>query len=153
MLRPRVAVLVASVLLTGCFPDYFPRRHLKVNLSPAEMAGRWRLDQDSARMLSHYRVPVSPENSWIDFSADGQCELHNFVDEEQMLSGKATWKIDEEPDHAWGTRSTSVLHVRLQTQERPVTFSLYFTRHHGKFVLWQYHSDPDGREYIEYESI
>jgi hypothetical protein len=153
MLRPRAAVLIALAVLTGCFPDYFPRHHLRVKLSPTDMAGHWHLGRDSARMLARYRVPVSTANSWIDFFTDGQCELHNFVDEEQVLTGKATWKLDEEPDQAWGTRSTSVLHIMFQTPERPVTFSLYFTRHHHRYVLWQYHSDPDGREYIEYESI
>jgi hypothetical protein len=152
MLRPRIAVLVASVLLTGCLPDYFPRRHLKVNLSPAEMAGHWHLGRDSARMLARYHVPVTSADSWIDFSADGQCELHKFVAEEDVVSGKATWKLDEEREDR-GSRLTSVLHITFSTTERPVTFSLYFTRHHRKFVLWQYHSDPDGREYIEYESI
>ena len=152
MLRPRVAVVIASVFLAGCLPDYFPRRHLKVSLSPAEMAGHWHLGRDSARMLAHYHVDATSADSWIDFSADGSCELHKFVSEEDVVSGKATWKLEEEREDR-GSRLTSVLHITFQTSERPVIFSLYFTRRHRKFVLWQYHSDPDGREYIEYESI
>ncbi len=116
------------------------------------MAGEWHLGRDSARMLAHYNVSASPADSWIDFSADGQCELHKFVSEEDVFSGKATWKVDDEHEDQ-GSPLTSVLHIIFQTAERPVTFSLYFTRRHDKYVLWQYHSDPDGREYIEYERI
>ena len=152
MLRPRAAILIAAILLTGCFPDYFPRRHLRVKLSPDDMAGHWHLGRDSARMLAHYHVAASSADSWIDFASDGQCELHKFVSEEDVFSGKATWTLDEERDDR-SSRTTSVLQITLQTPERPVKFSLYFTRYHHKLVLWQYHSDPDGREYIEYESI
>src|SRR5436853_7883276 len=129
MLRPRVAVLVASVFLAGCLPDYFPRRHLNVKLSPAEMAGHWHLSRDSARMLAHYHVPATSADSWIDFSANGQCDLHKFVSEENVFSGKATWKLEEEREDR-SSRSASVLHITFQTAERPVTFSLYFTRQH-----------------------
>jgi hypothetical protein len=152
MLTPRIAVVVASALLTGCLPDYFPRRHLRVSLSAAEMARHWHLGRDSAQMLAQYNVPASFADSWIDFSPDGRCELHKFVSDQQVFSGNATWKIDEERADR-GSRPTSVLHIAFQTPERPVIFSLYFTRRHHRFVLWQYHSDPDGREYIEYESI
>jgi hypothetical protein len=156
MLRTRITfsttLFVASALLTGCFPDYFPRRQLKVKLSPAEMAGHWHLGRDSARILARYHVPATSADSWIDFSADGRCELHRFVDGEDVVSGSATWKIDEEREDR-SSRPTSVLHITFQTTETPVILSLYFTRHHRKFVLWQYHDDPDGREYIEYESI
>jgi hypothetical protein len=153
MLRPRVAVLILLSLLTGCLPDYFPRRQLRVKLSPGDMAGHWHLGRDSAGMLAHYHIPASSADSWIDFSSDGQCELHNFVDGDEVYAGKGTWTIDKEPDYAWGTRSTSVLHIRFQTAGRLAISSLYFTRRHHKYVLWQYHNDPDGREYIEYESI
>ena len=153
MVRACAAVLIALVLLTGCFPDYFPRHHLRVELSPMDMAGHWHLGRESARMLKRYHIPASTANSWIDFSSDGHCGLHNFVDDDQVLSGKATWKLDEEPDQGWGTRSTTVLHIMLQTAERSDTISLYFTRRHHRYVLWQYHGDSDDREYIEYESI
>src|SRR5436309_7454279 len=113
MLSTRIAfgttLLVASALLTSCLPDYFPRRHLTVNLSPAEMAGHWHLGRDSARMLARYHVPATSADSWIDFSPDGQCDLHKFVAEEDVFSGKATWKLNEEREDT-SSRSTSVLH-------------------------------------------
>ena len=156
MLKPLIApvttAVIALALLAGCFPDYFPRRKLKVNLSPVEMAGHWQLTADSADMLARHYVPVTKADSSIDLFADGGCELHKFVDEEDLFSGKATWKLEEGREDS-SDRKISVLHIMVHTGERQGTALLYFTRKHRKLILWQYHSDPDGREYIEYERI
>lgn len=143
----RSAIIVALVLLSSCFPDYFPRRKLKVNLSPTDVAGEWHLNKESARMLEHYRVAVSPADSFIEFFADGRCELHKFVEEEEAITGPATWKIGNDAID----RKVSVMHITYRTAERQFTSSLNFTRRQGKIIMWQYHSDPDGREYTEYQ--
>ena len=141
------AMFAALIFLASCFPDYFPRRKLKVNLSPADIAGEWHLRKDSAKMLQRYRVVVTEADSFVEFLADGRCELHKFVDEEQALSGPGSWKLEKDPLE----KDVSVIHIAYRTAERSFVSSLYFTRSHGKVVLWQYHSDPDGREYVEYE--
>src|SRR6266404_9576093 len=145
------AMLVVSALLTSCLPDYFPRRKLKVNLSGADMAGNWKLTTSSAKILTLvYHVSIKPNESAIEFFADGRCELRDFIGEdEDVHSGAATWKIEQDSLEP----KASVLHISYRTPERPVTFSLSFTRRRGKIILWQYHGDPDSREYVEYERV
>jgi len=111
------------------------------------MAGHWQLTNASARMLARYRVSVTPTDSFIEFFADGRCELHKFVDQEDAISGAGNWKIEQNPIQA----KSSVMHIAYRTAQRPFVSSLSFTRRQGKIILWQYHSDPDGREYVEYE--
>ncbi len=85
------AMLVVSALLTSCLPDYFPRRKLKVNLSGADMAVNWQLTTSSAKILTRvYHVSIKPNESAIEFFADGRCELRDFIGEdEDVHSGRS----------------------------------------------------------------
>jgi hypothetical protein len=144
-------VLVAVTLLSGCLPDHFPRRQLRLSGSDRQIAGHWRLRPKSANMMDKYLMRT-PEVSRIDLSPDGRCDLRDFVDGEDLHSGAGTWKIEDESDDG-SKRKHSVLRIGFPIHGKQGFFSLYFTRRHGKIILWQYHGDPDGREYVEYERI
>jgi len=151
MLSARSASFVALVtitLLAGCLPDYFPRRKLRVS-SQEHLDGRWQLTRDSANMMDGYLMKTL-EASFIDLAADGNCNVQEFTAGEDLYSGADTWKIEDESDYG-SKRKFSLLHI-ARLGERGF-FSLYFTRRDGKIILWQYHGDPDGREYVEYERI
>ena len=137
-----------AALLAGCLPDYFPRRKLKLS-SQEQLAGRWQLTRDSLKMMDRYLMRT-PQASFIELAADGRCDLHDFVAGEDPYSGTGTWKIEEKSDYR-SKRRFSVLRI-TRLREKGV-FSFYFTKRHGKIILWQYHGDPDGREYVEYERI
>jgi hypothetical protein len=143
-------VLGVCLVEAACFPDYFPRQQLREHVADQQMIGRWQLTTDSAKMLARYRVPVTSKESTIEFSSDHRCQLRNFVDEYSLVSGAGTWKIEYRPEFD-SEPKISLLQVGFQTAERPITSTLYFTHKRRKLVLWQYHSDPDAREYIEYE--
>jgi hypothetical protein len=143
-----VIALVTVTLLAGCLPDYFPRRKLRLS-SQEQLAGRWQLTRDSAKMMDRYLMRT-PEVSFIDLTADSRCDLHDFVYGEDFYSGAVSWKTEEESDYG-SKRTFSVLRITKLGEKG--FFSLYFTKRHGKIIMWQYHSDPDGREYIEYERI
>jgi hypothetical protein len=143
-----VIALVTVTLLAGCLPDYFPRRKLTLS-SQEQPTGRWQLTHDSLKMMDRYLMKT-PEASFIELTADGKCDLHDFVAGEDLYSGAGTWKIEEESDYG-SERRFSVLRI-ARVGERGF-FSFYFTKRHGKIILWQYHGDPDGRVYIEYERI
>jgi hypothetical protein len=151
MLSARSASLIALVtvtLLAGCLPDYFPRRKLRLS-SQEQLAGRWQLTRDSATMMDRYLMRT-PKASFIDLTADGRCDLHDFVSEEDLYSGAGSWKTEDESDYG-SKRKFSVLHITRLGEKG--FFSLYFAKRHGKIIMWQYHGDPDGRQYIEYERI
>jgi hypothetical protein len=99
-------------------------------------------------MLSKYFE--IPRGSFIDLSADGRADLRDFVGDVDLYSGAATWTIGNESDYS-SKRKFSVLRITRLGEKG--FFSLYFTKRHGKIIMWQYHNDPDGREYIEYERI
>lgn len=145
---PAIA-LVAVTLFAGCLPDYFPRRKLRLSSPEQQLAGRWQLTRESDNMMARYLMK-SPAASLIELATDGSCDLHDFVAGEDLYSGAGTWKVEDESDYG-SKRKFSVLHI-ARTGEHGF-FSLYFTKRHGKIIMWQYHSDPDGREYIEYERI
>ena len=91
-----------------------------------------------------------PDASFIELAADGRCDLHDFVAGEDLYSGAGTWKVEEESDYG-SKRRFSVLRI-TRSGERGFS-SFHFTKRRGKIIIWQYHSDPDGREYVEYERI
>jgi hypothetical protein len=152
MLKPGAASIIALVvitLLTGCLPDYFPRRKLRVTGSDHQIVGRWQLTSESATMMSHYSLHPLKASS-LELSAGGHCELRDFTTGEDAYSGTGTWAIEEESDDG-SKRKFSVLRVAISREAG--FFSLYFTKRHRKIILWQYHDDPDGRQYVEYERI
>jgi hypothetical protein len=144
MLNTRAALVIALVLLTlltGCLPDYFPRRKL-AGISESEVIGKWKLTQS-------YPPAVLPEDAGAEFLAGGRCTLHKFADGEDEISGDYTWQVDVEDDS-----KASVLYIAgFGTPQHPQRKSFYFTRKHGKLVLWNYIGDPDARHYIEYERM
>src|SRR2546421_1273458 len=134
MLSARSASFIALVtitLLTGCLPDYFPRRKLRLS-SQEQLAGRWQLTRDSADMMDKYLMRT-PEVSFIVLTAEGRCDLHDFVSEEDFYSGAASWKTEDENDYG-SKRQFSVL--RITRLGKKGFFSLYFTKRHGKIIMW-----------------
>ena len=151
MLNARSASFIALItitLLAGCLPDYFPRRKLRLS-SQEQLAGHWQLTRNSANMIDRYLMRT-PEASFIDLAVDGRCDLHDFAFDEDLYSGAATWKTEDESDDG-SKRKFSVL--RITKLGKQGFFSLYFTKRHGRIIMWHYHGDPDSREYIEYERI
>jgi len=144
MLRPTVPpviVLIAGALLVGCLPDYFPRRPLR-GISESEVVGAWKLTRSA------------PPAAWsddggVEFFPGGKCTLKKFAHGDNESSGDYTWRITVED----GSKASTLCITGFGPPERPLTTFFYFTRHHGKLVLWQYVGDPDSREYIEYERI
>ena len=93
----------------------------------------------------HY---VTEADSFIEFFADGRCEMHKFDDGFNAITGPGTWKIaQDDPDD----KRASVMHIAYRTAERSSISDMYFTRQHGKIVLWQWVGDPDSRDYAEYQ--
>lgn len=144
MLKTRAVLVITLVMLTllaGCLPDYFPRRKLG-GISESEVVGKWKLTQS-------YPPAAWSEDAGAEFLAGGHCTLHKFADGDDEISGDYTWQVDVEDDS-----KASVLHITgFGTPQHPQWISFYFTRKHGKLVLWDYIGDPDGRHFIEYERI
>jgi len=144
MLTERATATIAIVmaaLLAGCLPDYFPRRKLR-GISEAQVVGKWKLTQS-------YPPAAWSEDAQAEFFAGGRCTLHKFAYGDDETSGDYTWQIDVEA----GSKGSVLRVTGFGTPQHPLWMSFYFTRQHGKLVLWQYIGDPDSRQYIEYERI
>ena len=139
------------LFLQSCLPDYFPRRDLKETISEEQVIGRWHLTEESAAMLDRRGLTASSRDSTVEFFRDGRCILHNFVYGDDPITDDGTWKIQHDVAEGGGSFRKNELRITVMSSGKPGICFINFCRKHKRLFLWQYHGDPDGREYIEYE--
>lgn len=145
------AAATAMLLLQSCFPDYFPRRHLKEEISDEQMVGRWHLTKESAVMLDLHGLTVSSRDSTVEFFRDGRALLHDFVCGDDLITQSGTWKVEHDVAVGGGSFKKNELRITVISSDKPTVCFVDFFRKGKRLLLWQYHGDPDGRQYIEYQ--
>lgn len=147
-----VVILTAVTLLhTSCLPDYFPRRQIKERVFEEQVTGRWHLTGKSVAMLNRHQINVQSGASTADLSADGRCLLHDFAYGDLLISGTGTWKVEHDVAEGGGSFKKNELQIDVTSDKKPGLCFFNFSREHKHLIFWQYYTDPDSREYIEYE--
>jgi hypothetical protein len=145
-----MAVVAGMFLQASCLPDYFPRAEWKEAISSEEVIGRWRLTEESVRMLANQNITVHDRNSGVEFFHDRSCILQNFVYAEDPISTRGTWMIEHDLDLGGGFWRKNELRISVTSSQGAVTYFLLFSKKRNRLLMWRYLGDPDGRRYIDY---
>lgn len=146
-----MTALAALLLLQSCLPNYFARRPLKEEISKGQVVGRWRLTKESAAMLDLHGLTVNSRDSTVEFFGEGRCVLQNFVYGDDLITQPGTWTIEHDVAEGGGSFKKNELRIAIISSGKPRICFLDFGRERNRFLLWRYHGDPDGRNYVDYE--
>jgi hypothetical protein len=129
-----------------------PNRHLKQAVTEAEMLGQWSLISNSLALLKRDGITI-PTKTNYGFTLESNSVLRfesiwDAAGGHQWLDVSGTWKL-EHGDGSIGNPKNELV-LRLNVKGKDWVFSLYFDRKKEGIILWNYHGDPDGLEYLEY---
>lgn len=141
--------LLGLLLLTSCG---LPDTRLKRQVAESEVVGTWELDPaSSALALDHdgddYAMePGKPHT--IVFNADGTCRYRSVLQmPTRHVDATGTWRITPTPDDPSGC----TVDLELKTEDGATTsFSLDFREEHDELIIWEYWSDPDLWNFLDY---
>ena len=151
--------LVALCLwLSGCCLLFgLPDRQTQRQVDVAEVVGVWKLTDDTLAILQRDGFVVDPSHAYtLTFEADGTLHFASVLDD--FRSGvyrevTGTWQLRHDTSTGIGMmRNVLELSLPRAGGMDGRIFYFYFAedRSDGRLVMWNYYSDPDLWEFIEY---
>jgi hypothetical protein len=137
------------VVVSGCGSYCAPNRNIRDRIGESSVVGTWRLTEESLRNLAQdgFRRESSHRYT-ITFRADHTCELASVVvfTESAYIVAPCTWRLEHDVDDG---STANRLQIEVHSQPR-LFYSLDFAREDGVLILWEYYSDPDLWQFLEY---
>ena len=157
--RLHLILPVLGLVLTGCGAYLPPDRNVTDTLGEREVVGTWKMCSNSVALLIHDGFPANLTNRYtITFNADGTCRfqsVESFGNKNRFVAGNGTWKLEHDTQGDSNIKKKNALEFELrvegQSDNEHLNEYLNFTRENGALILWNYHSDPDLWEFIEYK--
>ena len=137
------------LVVTGCGSYCPPNRHIRDRVDDSAVVGTWHLTEESLRNLERDGFRRDPSHLYtITFKADHTCQFASFSQYvDTYIAAPCAWRLEHDVND--GSRPNQ-LQIEIQSQT-PHGDSLNFAREDGVLILWQYYSDPDLWQFLEYK--
>jgi hypothetical protein len=139
-------------ILAGC--QFSENRYLTRAVRADELVGRWRATESALKSLRDVGVRdhLTNEEHTIVLRPDGSCSLRTVMN--MPVVGAADYRTY---DSGCRWRLGDVGHQALRFDLKPAPSVgppyYYFAEEGGRLLLWQYATDPDAWQYMEFEKI
>lgn len=143
-------MLLVICLLPSCgLPDI----RIKRKVATSELVGTWVLDPKSSAMAKDHDgdtyVPATGQPHTIVFNADGTCHYRSVLQmPTRYVDASGDWSIVTPTDNPKGCEVKIILN---SASTGTTQFSLDLKEESGHLILWQFWSDPDLWNFLEYK--
>jgi hypothetical protein len=154
MLRAqRSCLLLLSILASGCGSYCAPNRNIRDRVAETVVVGTWQLTDESLRNLARDGFRRDPSHRYtITVNANHTCDFASVVQFADIgyIKTPCTWRLEHDVEGSSG-RQANVLRADIPHGKSPFTLSLNFAREDGVLILWEFYSDPDLWQFLEYK--
>ena len=150
-MRSNLILLALCVALTGCGAD--PDRNVKETLFEKDVVGTWKMSTNSLGLLVRDGFRSNPTHRYtITFGTDGTCVFESVesLDKHRYVSASGTWRLEHDTQGDSNVKKKNALKLELRVDGERHIHYLNIAKENGVLILWNYHSDPDLWEFIEY---
>jgi hypothetical protein len=150
--RSRVASLAVLVLL-GC--QHSESRFAGRSISASELLGTWQATDFSLQCLA--KLPtvghLTKRENLITLRRDGKCSARGYLNPSENPGGaNATNAYEIIDECTWELRRGRHDELTIRDRSR-IAATFFFDDSGNKLVLWQYVTDPDAWQYVEFEKL
>ncbi len=152
--RPFIAFIAFVTLACGGY--FMPNRHISERVEDAAVIGTWRLTEKSLRTLERDGFRRGPSHAYtIVFEPNNQCRFASVntffgVDKPAYVDVRCTWTLEHDVPDSNDRRIPNQLKLEVDGPNGPFGWTLGFAREDGPLILWEFYSDPDLWEFLEY---
>jgi hypothetical protein len=158
-MKPATRYIAFVVVLAATFPGCrgLPSRDLDEYVGEADVVGTWRLTDASLRLLRGDGFVTSDEHLYqITFRADGHCLYSSVLiasDPDEYVNVEGRWELEHDTTGDSNIVVKNAVDLRLDLGDGGYHGHLHFHKRDGRLILWEFHTDPDAWEFVEYEKI
>jgi hypothetical protein len=146
-------LLLLALLVSGCGSYCTPNRHVRDRLDESVLLGTWRLTEESLKLAVKEGLRRDASQRYtITFNADHTCGWDSVLEFDGIEYEKApcSWKLEHDVDLS-GRKVANFLDFVIQRRNARFSTGSNFAREDGVLILWEYYSDPDLWEFLEYK--
>lgn len=151
----RWVLLLLAAMSAACGSYCAPNRNIRDRVDDLAVVGSWRLTEESLRNLVRDGFRRETSHAYtITFRANHTCEFASAVQflDSAYRESPCTWRLDYDAEGSSG-RQANLLSLDIPDRTTPFTISLNFAREEGVLILWEYYSDPDLWQFLEYKRV
>ena len=146
-------ILLVSVITLACGSYFMPNRHISERVEEAAVIGTWQLTEESLRNLERDGFRREPRRAYtIAFEPNNRCRFASVLEIEKpsYLDAPCTWTLEHGVRDLNDRQIPNRLKLEVRGPNGPFGWDLSFARDDGALVLWEFYSDPDLWEFLEY---
>ena len=129
-----------------------PDIRIKRKVAESEIIGTWQLDPKSSALVvdndgNDYVIDSSKPHTMV-FRSDGTCQYRSVLQmPTRYVDAIGEWSIGTDSDNPKGCK----INMKLKSDGGTYMFSLDLKEESGELVIWEFWSDPDLWNFLEYK--
>ncbi len=140
--------------LNGLTDALTPDPDLRRYVTKDELIGVWVPTPDTERIIARDKPSgTRPTKCQLILYKDGTCEfdsVYGDFDSFAYRKSSGLWRLEHDTKGNTNRRKKNAIAFDMDSREFAGNMYLNLKERNGKLILWEWHDDPDSREFIEY---
>jgi hypothetical protein len=119
-----------------------------------DLIGVWIHTPSTERIIARYKPSgTRPTKCHLALYRDGTCDFDSVYGRYDSFAYRKTsgnWILEHDTEGNSNIRKKNAIAFDMKSREFAGNMYLNITEKKGKLILWEWHGDPDSREFIEY---